>query len=191
MLLCFATNNEHKLREVSQMVRTDFRIVSLQEIGCTEEIPEESDSIPGNSMAKAEYVFRNYGINCFADDTGLEVDALNGEPGVHSARYAGEGKISDDNVNLLLDNLGNSLNRSARFRTVITLIIDGNIRQFEGIINGSITDTKRGVNGFGYDPVFVPEGYHLTFAEMSPEEKNRISHRAIATEKLLRYLNEY
>lgn len=189
MILCFATNNSHKLSEVSQLIRKEFQIVSLQEIGCTEEIPEDHDTIAENSKAKAEYVHINYGVNCFADDTGLEVEALSGEPGVYSARFAGPDKNDDDNISLLLKKLNGKMNRAARFRTVITLIIDGSIRQFEGIIKGNIIEQKAGSYGFGYDPVFMPEGYSLTFGQMSSVEKNRISHRAIATRKLVDYLN--
>lgn len=189
MILCFATNNVHKLSEVSQLIRKDFQLVSLRDIGCTEDIPEDHDTIHENSKAKAGFVYRKYGVSCFADDTGLEVAALGGEPGVYSARYAGPGKSDDDNISLLLRNLEGKPDRSARFRTVFTLIIEGRITQFEGIVNGHITEEKAGTNGFGYDPVFMPEGYHQTFGQMSAEEKNRISHRAIATRKLTNFLN--
>jgi XTP/dITP diphosphohydrolase len=189
VILCFATNNKHKLGEVSRLIKSDFQILSLEDIGCQEEIPENLPTIAANSQAKADYVFRNYHTNCFADDTGLEVDALGGKPGVLSARYAGENKNSEDNIDLLLGNLLNLADRSARFRTVITLIIDGRSHQFEGIINGKITDNRRGENGFGYDPVFLPDNFDLTFAEMSVDQKNLISHRAIAVRKLVAFLN--
>ena len=189
MLLCFATNNKHKLGEISGLIKSDFKILSLQDIGCLEEVPETLPTIQENSFAKADYVFRNYHVDCFADDTGLEVNALGGEPGVLSARYAGENKNSDDNIDMLLRNLLNKYDRSARFRTVITLIIGGSSFQFEGIIKGNITDNRRGFHGFGYDPVFLPDNYGLTFAEMSADQKNLISHRAIATRKLVEFLN--
>ena len=189
MNLCFATNNRHKLTEVSSVADSRFKILSLSDIGCKEEIPENFETIIENSFAKADYVFRKYKINCFADDTGLEVDALNGEPGVHSARYAGQGKQSDDNIDLLLQKLRGITDRSARFRCIITLIIKGDVSRFEGIVEGSITSARKGTGGFGYDPVFVPIGYSLTFGEMDGEEKNKISHRGIAIRKLIDYLN--
>jgi XTP/dITP diphosphohydrolase len=189
VILCFATNNKYKLGEVARLIKNDFKIVSLEDIGCLEEIPETWPTIWENSHAKADYVFRNYHTNCFADDTGLEVDALGGEPGVLSARYAGDQKNSDDNIDLLLLKLSNKDSRTARFRTVFTLIIEGNNYVFEGIVNGKITDKRRGENGFGYDPVFLPDNFDLTFAEMTVDQKNRISHRAIATLKLVEFLN--
>ncbi len=189
MDLCFATNNRNKLEEVSRLIGSEFRIISLKEIGCSEEIPEIFPTISENSYAKAYYIFRKFHRDVFADDTGLEVEVLGGEPGVHSARYAGPGKDSNDNIRLLLNKLGDNSNRSARFKTVITLILNGKSYQFEGIINGNITKKKKGENGFGYDPVFLPEGYEVTFAEMTSEEKNRISHRAIAINKLALFLN--
>ena len=179
----------NKLSEVSQLIRKEFQIVSLQAIGCTEEIPEDHHLISDNSKAKAEYIYRKYDVDCFADDTGLEVEALGGEPGVFSARYAGPGKKDDDNISLLLKKLLGFKNRAAKFRTVITLIIGGSVKQFEGVIKGNITEHRAGSNGFGYDPVFMPEGYHQTFGQMSSVEKNRISHRGIATRKLVDYLN--
>jgi len=187
--LCFATNNRNKLEEVSRLIGSEFRIISLKEIGCSEEIPEIFPTISENSYAKAYYIFRKFHRDVFADDTGLEVEVLGGEPGVHSARYTGPGKDSNDNIRLLLNKLGDNSNRSARFKTVITLILNGKSYQFEGIINGNITKKKKGENGFGYDPVFLPEGYEVTFAEMTSEEKNRISHRAIAINKLALFLN--
>lgn len=189
MILCFATNNVHKLREVSQLVDTRFRILSLEDIGCEEDIPEDQRTIRDNSGAKAEYVFNKYHVNCFADDTGLEVDALGGEPGVFSARYAGPGKNSDDNVTLLLKKLGHRSDRTARFRTIISLILGGQLYQFEGVAEGSITMKRKGTNGFGYDPVFIPQGYDQTFAEMPADRKNEISHRGKAIGKLVGFLN--
>jgi XTP/dITP diphosphohydrolase len=189
VLLCFATNNKHKLGEVSRLIKSDFKILSLEDIGCLEEVPETLPTIRENSLAKADYVFRNYHIDCFADDTGLEVNALGGEPGVLSARYAGDNKNSEDNIDLLLRNLLKKDDRSALFRTVITLIIGGNSYQFEGIIKGIITDKRRGNQGFGYDPVFLPHNYDLTFAEMSIDQKNLISHRSVAIRKLVEFLN--
>ncbi len=188
MKLCFATNNRHKLEEVSKIISSDFVILSLSDIGSHEEIPEIHNTIRENSFAKADYIYRKYHLNVFADDTGLEVDALNGEPGVHSARYAGPDKDSRDNISFLLKNLGNESRRTARFRTVITLILEGKSFQFEGLLYGKITEKNMGLNGFGYDPVFLPEGFDKTLAEMSAEEKNRISHRAIAINKLAEFL---
>lgn len=188
MNLCFATDNQHKLSEIQALLGKSFIIRSLEEIGCREEIPEIHPTIRENSLAKAEYVYSRYRVNCFADDTGLEVDALGGEPGVHSARYAGPGKNSNDNITLLLKNLQGHSDRKARFLTIITLILDGKVEYFEGMAEGTIIKEKRGVNGFGYDPIFIPLGYSRTFAEMLPEEKNRISHRALASGKLVEYL---
>ncbi len=189
MTLCFATNNLHKLEEVRQIVGNDFRIVSLAEINCFEELPETRDTLEGNSLQKAEYVWERFHISCIADDTGLEVEALNGAPGVFSARYAGEQKSSDDNISLLLQNLEKETNRTARFRTVITLIgLGPEPLYFDGVINGTIIRERRGSAGFGYDPVFVPQGYKATFAEMPAAEKNSLSHRSIAVKKLGAYL---
>ncbi|HLF33949.1 MAG TPA: RdgB/HAM1 family non-canonical purine NTP pyrophosphatase [Cyclobacteriaceae bacterium] len=190
MTLCFATNNVHKLNEISKMLNSGIKILSLEEIGCRAEIPENFNTIEENSRAKAAYIYDLYRIDCFADDTGIEVHALGGEPGVKSARFAGPDQNSMNNINLLLEKLGSRTDRDARFRTVITLILKGTIRQFEGAIEGSITFTPRGESGFGYDPVFLPSGQDLTFAEMDPEQKNRISHRARAVEKLIGYLND-
>ena len=173
------------------MIGPDFRILGLDDIGCTEELPETKDTLEGNSLQKAAYVHSRFHLPCFADDTGLEVAALNGAPGVFSARYAGEQRNSEDNIALLLKNLAGNANRKARFRTVITLIgLDGT-HTFEGIVNGVILDTKRGAAGFGYDPVFQPEGYTKSMAEMTLEEKNRISHRGIAVRSLIAYLRAY
>jgi len=186
--ICFATNNQNKIKEVWPLLTPDFRILSLAEIGCFEELAETQDSIQGNSLQKAAYVWDHYQVPCFADDTGLEVDALQGAPGVYSARYAGDHKNSEDNIQLLLKNLAHTHHRSARFRTVITLIGIGETQTFEGILNGKITYEKRGLFGFGYDPVFIPEGHNLTLAEISLEEKNKLSHRALAVQKLVEFL---
>ena len=190
--LCFATNNSHKLEEARSILGSRFIIASLQDINCKEELPETRDSLEGNSLQKAEYVFHNFGIPCFADDTGLEVDALNGAPGVLSARYAGDQRNSEDNIALLLKNLKTRPNRRARFRTIITLIgLTPQPLQFEGIIEGTITEEKSGHAGFGYDPVFVPAGYTQTFGQMAADKKNQVSHRAIALQKLAGYLTDY
>ncbi|MGK7392098.1 MAG: non-canonical purine NTP diphosphatase [Candidatus Cyclobacteriaceae bacterium M2_1C_046] len=188
MEICFATNNKNKLREVREIVSDHLRILSLSDIGCSEELPEEQLTLEGNSHQKAEYVYKNYDISCFADDTGLEVFALDGAPGVRSARYAGEHKSNEDNINLLFENLKGKENRHAQFRTVITLLTPHVMKQFEGIVKGKIAEERRGEKGFGYDPVFIPEHYEKTFAEMTAEEKNKISHRAIAVSKLADYL---
>lgn len=188
MKLCFATNNSHKLEEVRQAIM-NFQIVSLEEIKCFEELPETRDTLEGNSLQKAEFVFDKYKVPCFADDTGLEVEVLNNAPGVYSARYAGQQRNSDDNIDLLLKNLDGKTNRRARFRTVISLVgFEPTPLLFEGIIDGSITLDKRGSSGFGYDPVFLPDGYTKTFAEMTLTEKNKLSHRAQAVKKLEAYL---
>ncbi len=190
MTLCFATNNAHKLSEVSAAVKS-LKIVSLSDIQCHEALPETSETLEGNALQKAEYVYTNYQSPCFADDTGLEVEALNGAPGVYSARYAGEHRSDEDNMALLLQNLKPFENRKARFRTIISLI--GLTPQpvfFEGIVHGKIIHEKRGNAGFGYDPIFVPEGHSSTFAEMSLEEKNNLSHRALAVNKLVHYLKK-
>ena len=186
--LVFATNNRHKLDEVQQMVGDKFKIVSLAEIKCFDEIPETADTLEGNALQKAHFVKENYGYDCFADDTGLEVEALNNEPGVYSARYAGEACSFEDNMNKLLTNLQGVDNRTACFRTVIALIKDGEEHLFSGMINGSITETKQGVGGFGYDPIFMPEGYNQTFSELGEAIKNGISHRAEAVKRLNAFL---
>jgi XTP/dITP diphosphohydrolase len=190
MKLCFATNNINKLREIQDLLGEAFELVTLQEIGCIDEIPEPFDTISENSEAKARFVWENFGIDCFADDSGLEVTALNNEPGVHSAYYAGPQRNSDDNIHLLLQKVGDLTNRHAKFVTVITLILNGAVRQFSGAIEGYITDTKRGEGGFGYDPVFIPEGHDRTFAEMTRQEKSKLSHRAQAFAKLDKFLEE-
>jgi XTP/dITP diphosphohydrolase len=190
MRLCFASNNKHKLEEIKNVVGRKFEILSLADIKCNEELPETRNTLEGNSLQKAEYVLQHYNTPCFADDTGLEVEALNGAPGVYSARYAGNHRNTDDNIALLLQNLKNDTNRKAQFRTVITLIgIEAQPVFFEGVIRGEIITEKRGSSGFGYDPVFVPEGHSKTFAEMTLEEKNQLSHRAIAVKKLAEYLS--
>lgn len=190
MKICFATNNPNKINEVRDFLKgSKYEIVSLAEIGCTEDIPETSDTIEGNSHQKAAYVFEHYRIPCFADDTGLEVEALNGEPGVKSARFAGEQRDASDNNDLLLKKLTGETNRNARFKTVITWITGEGFKQFTGIVKGTILDQNSGVGGFGYDPLFKPEGYKITFAEMSMGEKNRISHRALATKAFIDYLS--
>lgn len=186
--IVFATNNQHKLRELQQILGNRFKLLSLVDIGCNEDIPEESPTIEENSMDKAVYVFEKYGKDCFADDTGLEVEALDGRPGVISARYAGEEKNMDKNIEKVLSELDGKTNWKARFKTVISLIINGERYQFEGIVNGTIIKDKRGENGFGYDPVFVPDGYDITFAEMDADEKNKISHRGRAVQKLVDFL---
>jgi XTP/dITP diphosphohydrolase len=189
MELVFATNNQHKLTEIKNLLNKQFIVRSLEDIGCREEIPEEQSTLEGNALQKAQFVYSHYGLNCFADDTGLEVEALGGHPGVFSARYAGPGKNSDDNIRKLLDQLSEIKNRNARFRTVIALVIDGKEILFEGIAEGTILYQKKGENGFGYDPVFCPNGSTCSFAEMDLDTKNKISHRGIAFEKLVHFLN--
>lgn len=187
--LCFATNNKHKIDEVRHALNGSLTLLTLNEINCQEELPETMPTLEGNSLQKAEYVLQHYGIPCFADDTGLEVDALNGEPGVYSARYAGPQRSSEDNIRLLLKNLEMEKNRRARFRTVFALVgLENKPVFFEGRVEGVITTTKRGEAGFGYDPVFIPDGFDKTFAEMDLGQKNLISHRALATKKLIDYL---
>ncbi len=188
MHLCFATNNRHKIDEVAQVVGGGFQIVSLQEIGCHDELPENQTTLEGNAKEKADYVWNHFKTSCFADDSGLEVEALNGNPGVDSAHYAGAQRNAHDNIDLLLQNLQGKANRKARFRTCIVLILNGEQHLFEGIVNGTILEKRRGTDGFGYDPVFVPDGYEQTFAEMPLAEKNKISHRAVAMQQLLAFL---
>ena len=189
MELVFATNNKHKLQEVEQIIGEQFQLLSLMAINCHEEIPEEQDTIEGNASQKARYISNKYQVNCFADDTGLEVDALGGQPGVYSARYAGEGCSFQDNVDKMLKEMNGSENRTARFRTVISLIIDGKENLFEGFVQGEILCESRGGRGFGYDPIFQPIGFNRSFAEMSSIEKNKISHRGIAIKELANYLH--
>ena len=188
MKLVFATNNPHKLQEINQLLDDSIELLSLSDINCVEEIPENQETIEGNAAEKSFYIWNKYGINCFADDTGLEIEALNGEPGVYSARYAGEEKSPEKNMDLVLQKLSEIKNRKARFKTVISLVMDGKETQFEGIVNGRILEEKRGKTGFGYDPIFQPEESHLSFAEMSMDEKNKISHRGRAVQKLVDYL---
>ena len=187
--LVFATNNAHKLDEISSILGEKVELLSLKDIHCHVDIPETADTLEGNAMLKAEYIYKNYGLDCFADDTGLEVEALNGAPGVYSARYAGgEEHNAEANMQKLLQNMQGVQNRKAQFRTAICLILDGKKHLFEGIVKGEIIKEKRGSSGFGYAPIFVPEGYTKTFAEMGNETKNKISHRALAVEKLCRFL---
>lgn len=188
MKLVFASNNKNKIAEIQQLIGDKFEIVSLQDIGCTEDIPETTETIEGNAILKAQYVYDKYGLSCFADDTGLEIDALQGEPGVYSARYAGEQKNADDNMALVLQKLEHQTNRSAQFKTVIALNFGSEHFLFEGIVKGTITPVKRGNEGFGYDPIFQPEGFDVTFAEMSMQQKSTISHRGKAVEKLINFL---
>lgn len=188
MKFVFATNNKHKLEEVKRLLPEQFTLITLAEAGINEDIPETADSLEGNASIKSHFVYDRTGLNCFADDTGLEVEALNGAPGVYSARYAGENCSFADNVNKLLLEMKNKENRKARFRTVISLILDGKEYFFEGIVYGEIIRDVKGNEGFGYDPIFKSEGYEKTFAEISLEEKNIISHRAKAVENLVCFL---
>lgn len=198
MKLLFATNNEHKINEIRRVLKGDIELLYMKDIkkkyfekiNFNGDIPENQDTIEGNASEKSWFVFDNFEMNCFADDTGLEIEALNGEPGVKSARYAGDDKDSFANMKKVLQKLDGIENRKARFKTVISLIIDGKEQLFEGIVNGKIITEARGMSGFGYDPIFVPDGYDITFAEMSISEKNKISHRARATQKLIDYLNK-
>ena len=188
MELVFATNNSHKFTELQQILGDSIKLLNLSDIGCEEDIPETENTLEGNAAVKARYIFDHYGFSCFADDTGLEVDALNGEPGVFSARYAGENKNADDNVEMLLQNMKGIKNRQARFRTIICLIENNEEYYFEGAVKGSITLNRRGHSGFGYDPVFEPENSNNTFAEMDAVAKNKISHRGIAVQKLTDFI---
>lgn len=186
--LVFASNNNNKIKEIQQLVPTDIQILSLKDIGCEADIPETADTIEGNAILKANYVTEHYGYPCFADDSGLEIDALNGAPGVYSARYAGSQRNDDDNMNKVLEKLQNETNRKANFKTVIALNMNGEQHLFTGIINGEIIHEKRGTKGFGYDPVFVADGYQKTFAELTMEEKSTISHRGKAVKQLVSFL---
>lgn len=189
MKICFATNNKNKLIEIQQLLPNDFNLIGLGDLGVTEDIPETGITLEENSTQKATYVFSRHGIPVFADDSGLEVEALNGEPGVYSARYAGSQRSDNNNMNLLLEKLASKKDRSARFRTVITYLdAGGKSIQFAGVMEGQIIHEKRGAQGFGYDPIFRPSGYDLTFAEMAIDEKNKISHRARAFKKFISYL---
>lgn len=189
MEILFATNNAHKLMEVQAVLGPGFKLLTPRDCGVTEDIPEEQETLEGNASQKARYLHGRTGMDCFADDTGLEVEALGGEPGVRSARYAGPGHDSERNMELLLRNMEGITDRRARFRTVISLILDGEEHLFEGIVGGVLLTVPRGTNGFGYDPIFVPDGYAETFAEMSDEAKNAISHRGRAVVKLAAFLN--
>ena len=188
MKLVFASNNKNKIAEIQQQVGSQFQIVSLEDIGCFVDIPETAETIEGNAILKANYVTENFGLPCFADDTGLEIESLNNEPGVYSARYAGEQKNAEDNMNLVLEKLATQTNRKAQFKTIITLNINGEQHLFEGVVKGQITTEKSGDQGFGYDPVFQPEGFSSTFAQMNIEQKSVISHRGIAVQKLIDFL---
>jgi len=189
MQLVFATNNLNKLKEVQALVPEHIKLLSLADIGCKEDIPETQNTIAGNALQKAEYIKQNYNYDCFADDTGLEVEALNGKPGVFSARYAGPQRNADDNMNKILSELVDQSNRKAQFKTVIALYLNGNLETFTGICKGEITNEKRGEKGFGYDPIFKAVGYEKTFAEISLKEKNKIGHRGKAVGQLIEYLN--
>jgi XTP/dITP diphosphohydrolase len=188
--IVFATNNAHKMGEVSAILNSTLKLLSLKEIGCFDDIPETQDTIEGNAIQKAMFVWEKYGMDCIADDTGLEVEALNGAPGVYSARYAGEECIAENNIEKLLKELNGVENRKARFKTVSALILDGKVHLFEGIINGQILTEKRGTDGFGYDPIFMPEKCTESFAEMAAEQKNTISHRALAFQAFAQFMNQ-
>lgn len=188
MVLCFATQNRHKLQEIQALLPAGVSLVTPAELGCMEELPETQHTLEGNSAQKADYLFENYNIDCFADDTGLEIEALHGAPGVFSAMYAGKEKNAEANMRLVLENLHNCKNRKARFRTVITLILNGRKEVFEGILEGEILGKPKGTHGFGYDPIFIPKGFTQTLAEMTMQEKNQISHRSLAFKQLREFL---
>jgi len=190
MKLVFATNNQHKLQEIQQLLGNSIELLSLNDISVNDDIPENQDTLEGNAAEKSFYIFNKYGFNCFADDTGLEIEALNGEPGVFSARYAGSERSAEKNMNLVLAKLSKIKNRKARFRTVISLVIEGKEIQFEGAVDGVILEEKRGTIGFGYDPIFLPDESNHSFAEMQMDEKNKISHRGRAVQKLVEYLKQ-
>ncbi len=190
MQLVFASNNKNKIKEMQLLVPSNITILSLEDIGCDVDIPETANTIEGNAILKANYVTENYGYPCFADDSGLEVDALNGAPGVYSARYAGEEKDDNKNIDKLLFELSEKANRKANFKTVIALNLNGEQHLFTGIIDGEIIHERKGTNGFGYDPIFIADGYEITFAEMSIEEKSTISHRGKAVKQLISFLNQ-
>ncbi|MCB2220826.1 MAG: non-canonical purine NTP diphosphatase [Bacteroidetes bacterium] len=191
MKLVFATNNEHKLDEIRHILDSSIRIQSLTEIGCMEDIPETANTLEGNAQLKANYIHEKYNLDCFADDTGLEIEALGGKPGVFSARYAGPGHNHQKNMDKVLVELGGEINRKAQFRTVIALILDGKKYSFEGIVEGKILTEKHGDKGFGYDPIFQPDGFNVSFAEMDLKDKNEISHRGKAVRKLVDFLKNY
>jgi XTP/dITP diphosphohydrolase len=190
MQLVFASNNKNKIKEIQQLLPETIQVLSLEDIGCFVDIPETADTIEGNAILKANYVTENYGYNCFADDSGLEIDALNGEPGVYSARYAGSQRNDNDNMDLVLEKLATETNRKANFKTVIALNFNGNQHLFTGIVDGEIIKEKIGNHGFGYDPIFVANGYTKTFAELPMEEKSAISHRGKAVKQLVSFLKE-
>jgi len=185
--IVFATNNQHKTEEIRAALIGQYEVLNLQDIGCDTDIPETADTFDGNATLKSTYVVENYNIDCFADDSGLEIEALNNEPGVYSARYAGS-RDSSENIQLVLAKMQGLENRKARFKTVISLMQNGTNHLFDGVINGTIRTELSGSNGFGYDPIFQPDGYNITFAEMDLSEKNKISHRAIALQKMLTFL---
>ena len=188
--ICFVTGNKNKLREVQKLLFS-YHLLSLDDLNFTDEILETEDTIEGNALLKADHIFKKFEINCFSDDTGLFIDSLDGQPGVKSARFAGDSSNSEDNIRLVLEKLIGEENRDAIFRTVICLIINGEINYFHGEVNGVITKEKTGDKGFGYDPIFIPEGFNKTFSEFTLEEKNKLSHRAIAVSKLVKFLNKY
>ena len=187
--IVFATNNQHKLQEIRDILGSDYEVVSLKEIGCDVDIPETGNTLEENALQKAQYVYDHYHVSCFADDTGLEVETLGGAPGVHTARYAGEAHDTEANIDKLLAELADKDNRKARFRTAIAFIVQQEEHLFEGILEGEIAPVRRGTDGFGYDPVFIPEGTGKTFAELGSDIKNRISHRALAVNQLIEYIN--
>jgi XTP/dITP diphosphohydrolase len=189
--IVFATNNKHKLKEIREILNDKYIVISLSELGCFDDIPETETTLEGNALLKALYVNQQYSIDCFADDTGLEVEALSGRPGVYSARYAGEEQNAENNIVKVLEEMKGETNRKARFRTVIALIFNKNEYYFEGTIEGELITEKHGTNGFGYDPIFVPTGYNQTFAEMPLNQKNKISHRALAVAKLVTFLKQH
>lgn len=188
--IIFSTNNQHKLEEVRQILSQKYKVLGLKDIGFNGDIPETGKTLKENALIKSKFVNETFGVDCFSDDTGLEIDALDGRPGVFSARYAGEEGNAEKNISKVLQELGSSKNRSARFKTVISLILDQKEYFFEGIAEGKIIESKRGAEGFGYDPIFIPEGYSQTFAEMPSEQKNKISHRVKAVDKLFAFLTE-
>jgi len=188
--IVFATNNANKLKEVQAMLPEHIKILSLKDINCLEDIPETADTLEGNAILKADHVTKNYGYNCFADDTGLEVTALNNAPGVYSARYAGEANNPENNMQKLLDNLQDKTDRNAQFRTAVALNLDGKQTLFEGVCKGQILSKKKGNAGFGYDPIFIPNNYTVSFAEMDMKSKGKISHRGLAIQKLVSFLNK-
>ena len=188
MHLVFATNNKNKIQEIESLLKNKVKLLGLEDINCFDDIPETQNTIEKNASQKSNYIYKNYKVNCFADDSGLEIEALGGKPGVLSARYAGGSKNSDDNINKVLEEMKGVINRKAKFKTVISLIINGQEQQFCGIVDGVILENKKGRNGFGYDPIFQPDNSKVSFAEMNLEQKNKISHRGIAVRKLVRFL---